>query len=343
MSKKKSANSRLRSKNSRAKAAKTHPLKKASRLFLPYPLFLFVMLVVGAMLSYSTFSAGAIDYLVKAKVPAPPLTEPAVITSPVGGDIFSEVPITVDGTCPLDSYVEIYRNNFFSGSVLCSSDQKFSIDIDLFEGANELNAKVFNLTDDEGPSSTPVTVYYSPPEPEEPTPGTRGGSSRPGGSIKAPFVIKSDFKLKGYFVGERVNWKVELSGGSPPYAVNVEWGDGSSSLISQKDEGSLTLEHIYHQPGGEKGNYRIKIRASDSAGRKAYLEMFLIINRRDVPAPLLGSSGDDSPGAFIGREFLKFLWPAYGVVALMALSFWLGEREELLILGRQTAKRRRRS
>jgi hypothetical protein len=50
-----------------------------------------------------------------------------------------------------------------------------------------------------------------------------------------PFTIKTDFAYRGYKVGQSIEWTFEVSGGVPPYAINIDWGDGTNSLISQKD------------------------------------------------------------------------------------------------------------
>lgn len=317
-----------------------HPLKKASRLFLPYPLFVFLMLSVGVLLLSWTFNISAEDLKVRVKVPAPALTEPAVIESPADGTRFKEVPIKVTGSCPLDSYVNIYRNNVFSGSALCSADKTFEISTDLFEGANELQVKAFNITDDEGPQSDPITVYYDAPKPPvEPAPGTVSPPPASQPSVP-PLLIKSDFKYKGYFTGQLVRWPLEINGGSPPYAINVEWGDGETSLISLKEAGKFNIEHIYDKAGAEKGNYEVKISATDSAGRKTYFQFFIMVRDENAPVAPGGTTGD-SAGIADKREWLKFIWPAYGIVVLMAVSFWLGEREELIELRRHAARRRR--
>lgn len=321
-----------------------HKMSHASRLFLPWPIFAFLMLVVGVFLVYLTFSAAAIDYTVRAKVPAPPLTDPAIIDTPTNGARFSDVPIKVAGSCPDDSYVNLYRNNFYSGSALCI-DNRFEITSDLFEGANELQAKVFNFTDDEGPQSPTVTVYYdkpASPEPELPTypgGGSTGSPARPV-PAKAPFIIRSDFSLIGYYVGQMVRWKVDVSGGSQPYALSIDWGDGKSDLISLKEPGRLTLEHIYKKPGGHRGNYTVKITGSDNSGSKTYLQLFVLVNEKNVPLPVATVRQPLGPGSYFNSNLLKYIWPAYLVVALMAISFWLGEREELAVLRRQGLRRR---
>ncbi|HXY18357.1 MAG TPA: hypothetical protein VEH48_02995, partial [Candidatus Nitrosopolaris sp.] len=73
-----------------------------------------MLLCAGVILALWTFRAVADDIHVTAKVPANPVTGPAVITNPVNGQHFSSIPITISGTCPSDGsggYVKIYRND----------------------------------------------------------------------------------------------------------------------------------------------------------------------------------------------------------------------------------------
>lgn len=143
------------------KSVRRRPVHKK---LLLHPITAFVLLCVGVLAAGSTFTSWAESYDVTAKVHAPALTEPAVITSPTGGQRFSEKTIDVQGDCPADSYIKLYKDAAFSGVALCA-DGRFSIQTDLSTGENELQVRVFNLTDDEGPGSSPVKVFYNLPEP----------------------------------------------------------------------------------------------------------------------------------------------------------------------------------
>jgi hypothetical protein len=284
-----------KSSRPRRKAAvkKRSVLTRRSRFILPWPLITFILLAIGVLLVGWTFQATADDIHVSAKVSAPLPSGPAVITSPGDGSRFTSVPITVSGTCPTDTYVKIYRNNFFSGTAMCTTDGNFTLDIDLFPGQNKLEPKIFNLTDDEGPSSMPVTVFYDVPQ--QPTGGSSGngnapaqppaGTSAPVAATSAsPFTIKSDFAYRGYKVGQSIEWTFEANGGVPPYAINVDWGDGTNSLVSQKEAGKITVNHRYKKVGdGTKGSYKVKASGIDSQGRQTFLQLFLIIVPSGVP------------------------------------------------------------
>jgi hypothetical protein len=316
---------------SRNKAAKTRTSKKSAsqkkRWFIPYPLLIFLLLAAGVFLLAWTFRVSAQDILVTARIQGPAITSPAVITNPVDGTRFSAVPVEVSGTCPPNAaYVEIFRNNVLSGSAICSSGGTFDLQIDLFPGRNDLTAHSFNVTDDEGPVSTTVTVFYDVP-------------LTPSGTIKIPtanpLLIKTAFIYKGYYTGQEVEWPIEISGGSLPYALNVDWGDGSNSIISRKASGQFTINHIYKKTGGYHGNYTIKLQASDPDGDYAYLQFFVIVNNKQV-GPGIGNIYTKSPPTIGGlRHLLWIAWPAYISVFLMVLTFKLGEREEFLILRRR--------
>lgn len=322
--------SRPKSTKRRSRSRPSSAFTQRSRFFIPWPYIFFLMLCVGVLLAGWTFKINADETLiVKARIPAPAITEPAVITNPTNGQRFTTYPIPVSGTCPLNSYIKLYRNDVFSGTAICSSGGTFQLSSDLFPGANEFKARVFNTTDDEGPESNRVTVYLDPvPSGSAPIP-------------LAPLVIKTDFKFVGYYTGQTGRWKLVISGGTPPYAVNVDWGDGTNSIFSRPKAGEIIIQHKYEKAGpGENSSYIIKVTGSDSDDNKAYLEFFVIVNSNNLPELV----GDTIPTAKPpDTRLLWLLWPAYSVIILMITSFYLGEREELMELRKRGALRRRRA
>jgi hypothetical protein len=314
----------------RKKASKQIRNRKKRSIF-SYPLFLFLLLSAGVFLIAWTFRVGA-DVLVTAKVAGPPVTSPAVITNPANGTHFTSIPINVSGTCPSNAaYVEIFRNNVMSGTALCNGGA-FQLSTDLFPGANALVAHVFNVTDDKGPVSSTVTVYYDIPSPPTSGPVTTPRSGGPS-ATNLP-ILKTAFLYKGYHVGQPVVWPLELSGGQPPYAVSVDWGDGTSDLISRPQAGQFNVNHTYSQPGGAQNSFVIKVKATDADGKGAYLQFFVIITPQSI-----GAAGNiftkSPPHISSGLNWLWIAWPLYVVILLMAVSYLLGEREEIIILRRK--------
>ena len=102
--------------------------------FALHPLTVFMLMLTGVIIAGWTVYAGAASYTVNAKVPAPPLTEGAVITSPADGTVTAANSIVVSGTCPSDSYITLSRNNLFSGVSVCDADNTFTISTALSPG-----------------------------------------------------------------------------------------------------------------------------------------------------------------------------------------------------------------
>jgi hypothetical protein len=328
--------------------AKRRPTKKSkNRLFLPYPLVFFLLLCAGVYLCLATFRTNAQDIFVTGRIPGPAVTDKATISSPTDGAHFKAIPITVTGTCPTNAaYVEIFRNNFMSGSAICQADHTYNLNIDLFSGQNELTAYVFNITDDEGPMSDQLTVFYDPPPLL--TPSTTSEGSPASSTVtekKAPFAIKTPFVYKGYYTGDTVAWPIEISGGTPPYAFNVDWGDGDNSVISRKNADDFSITHKYTKPGGYNGNYTIKVQASDSGGNYSYLQFFIIVNDKNSLVALTSNHNDifskPAPALKNLKTWLKVAWPVYGSLAVMAVCFKLGELEQLQILKHNRITHRR--
>jgi hypothetical protein len=316
--------------------------KQRTILNFSWPAVVFFLLCVGIMLAGWTFLASAADITVRAKVSAPLPTGPATIDTPTNGRHFSHVPVTVSGTCPSDgsgAYINLYRNDVFSGSAICDGGQQYSLSTDLFPGANKLKAVIYNKTDDPGPDSNTPIVYYDVPVPPSPPPSQPPAPSKPSGQSTQPLTITSDFKFIGYSVGQTVRWKLAIGGGTSPYAINVDWGDGKNSVVSLKGAGEFTIEHSYDKPGGYKGSYPIVVTAGDAVGDQSLLQLFVLVNSEGT-GPIAGTTIKPPPLAPT-KNWLKWIWPTYAIVSLMALSYLLGEREELLMLKKRNRLRQR--
>lgn len=330
-----------------------------------YALLTFLLLLFGVFLVAITTATRAADISVTAAYLGQPPSEPAVITSPSDGSTFETIPQTFSGTCPAGEFVKLYRNDVFTGSQMCDVDGNFSITTDLFEGENEMRARIFNGADVEGPESPTISVTYNPPEPPPPpedgedpddggggsSDGSGGGTSSGGETAVKQLALLSDLSFHGYRPNELVRWPIEIVGGKAPYALIVNWGDGETDLISRAQSGSFYIEHRYSKPGEYKGSYKITVKASDNSGQEAYLQLVAIVNdpskARDGAATTTGMGGTgsgDEQNALrrlirtIGVQ-LRIGWPLYIVLVLMVSSFWLGERR---LLGKLKAQQRLR-
>jgi hypothetical protein len=314
----------------------SHSGRLVHRRHTHYPIVIFLMLLTGVLLFAMTAVTRAADIQVRATVLGQPPPYAAAITKPVNGQRFSSIPIDVEGTCPPSSVVKIYRNDVFSGSALCSATNDFALQIDLFEGKNTLVARVFNYAEVEGPESDPVEVYYDKPvqAPPKPVPGSK--------TPIAQLFLDTGTLYRGFLVGEEITWPAEIGGGVPPYALSVDWGDGSSDVISLSKAGKFDLKHTYATTGGYKGSYIVILKASDSQGGKAYLQFVIVVNDKKNATSTFTTGDDEDLLGFWQNLYNKFLlmWPLYLVALLMLFSFWLGERREFNLLTRNRRTRR---
>jgi hypothetical protein len=309
-----------------------------------YPILAMIVLCVGVLLAgmsqfASAATSGTGDYVVDASVPGPPPTVAATIDNITDGAHFTSQPQTVSGSCPLNSYVKLYRNGFFSGVSECDASGQWTLTTALFAGANQLAAKDYSYTDQAGPTQTPITVYYDAPantsgsgsdsgsgqnqtttnsngsETVTSNPSTNASStsgmgavtSTTNGSVTAvgePLVIKTDFSYQGVFVGNALSWQIDVEGGQTPYGINIDWGDGTQQVLSRALSGLFTISHTYTRPGGYHGSYPVKISVGDAAGTQSFLQLLAIVN--DHPSGGgNGFFGSSSGGSSLGGSIFS--------------------------------------
>ncbi|HSD56005.1 MAG TPA: PKD domain-containing protein [Candidatus Saccharimonadales bacterium] len=246
---------------------------------------------------------------VEGKVPSNPPTQAATISSPRNGQSFNDLPITVSGLCPKGLLVKIFANNVFVGSAQCENGS-YSIQVDLFSGRNDLVARVFDAFDQGGPDSNIVTVNFDDAQ-FNPTQSSL-------------LSLTSNYAQRGANPGQKLSWPIILSGGTSPYAVSVDWGDGKSpDLISVQFTGTIDLSHTYDSAG----IYKVIVKATDKNGLSAYLQ--LVAQANGAVTSSTTGTGDDDDKAIITRV----LWaPAAICIPLIFLAFWLGRRYELATL-----------
>ncbi len=299
-----------------------HTGKRIPHHHTSFALLGFILLLVGILLASVTFNVNAADLVITGKVAAPAPTIPAVITSPADQDRFTAVPITVSGTCQANQVIRLYRNGDFSGSVFCTGSGTFSIETDLSSGANTLIASTFNVTDDEGPASSPIMVYYDPPA--TPTPNPSSPSSPPSGS--GSLIISVDPKLNIYQLGQPLEWQLKVSNGTPSYTMKIDWGDGTTNTYTLREDGSADLRHVYDSLGDNNGQYVVKIRVTDKNGATVFLQVGILVRGPNIA---LATGGGATSGSFSDRPLytrLQIAWFGWLFLLLALLSFWLGAR-----------------
>jgi len=294
--------------------------------YIPLALLIVLAGVLLSLLSFSTFAGAATPYTgpeagsigLSGTMPAEPPKTAATINSPKNGQHFSTSPITVKGSCPKDTLVEIYKNNIFAGSTPCDNNGNYSVEIDLLFGQNTLKAQVYDVLNQAGPESETITIFYDTALPQ----------AAPSSFLDfygAQLILNTDAAFRGSFPNQQLNVPVTVIGGTAPYAVNVEWGDSNNNIISRSDNTTFNTAHAYKKPG----TYKISLQGTDSNKLVAFLNVAAIIN--GTPDTIAAASTKPPNKLFI-------LWPLLAVAATLVASFWLGERREKHILGAETAK-----
>ena len=253
-------------------------------------------------------------------VPGAPPTVAATINQPTNNQRFGVSPITVSGTCPKDTLVEVFKNDIFAGSTVCSADETYTLEIDLLIGQNVLIARVYDALNQPGPDSTAVTIFYDALP-------TQAGLLSPLSFGGTQLLLNTDAVFRGTFPEQELTMPLDILGGSPPYAVNIQWGDSTNKVIPRNDNVSFTAGHVYKKPG----TYQINIQATDALDRVAFLSVAAIVNGQpDVITPGTTDSVSDTT---LSR--LLLLWPLYVGAFAVVISFWLGERREKHILAKR--------
>jgi hypothetical protein len=242
-------------------------------------------------------------------ISSPPPSRGAVITNPTNGRSFSTLPVTVSGTCPDNTLVKLFSNNIFIGSVDCKS-ASFTLQVDLFNGQNDLIARVYDSLDQAGPDSNTVTVTFNDGQLV---------------AFGARVTLTSNFARMGADPKQNLSWPIILSGGSGPYAISVDWGDGKpQTLKSLTFAGPFNVDHIYDSAGV----YRVVVKATDANGVSAYLQLVAVANGTITTGGNASSTTKQKVVTVTKTQIL--LWPSMVAIPLILLTFWIGRRYELL-------------
>jgi hypothetical protein len=248
---------------------------------------------------------------IQGTVSAPPPALAPIISIPANGASFSTLPVTVGGICDSNLLVKVFKNGVFAGSAQCQSGS-FSLSMDLFSGRNELLAKQYDLLDQESPPSSVIAVDFN---------------DSVDSSASERLTLTTNFAKRGADPGQKLSWPIAISGGTGPYAVTVQWGDGEDSAYSIPFPGEFFIDHSYKNPG----SYTVVVKAVDVNGRTAYLQIVAIgngpLSQEGVSAAGGTTGGEDEPTSANTKTTTRILWqPAAIMIPFILSTFWLGKR-----------------
>jgi hypothetical protein len=243
-------------------------------------------------------------------VPGNPPTQAATIAIPGNGQVFTATPITVSGLCKTGLLIKIFSNNVFVGSTQCVNGS-YSLKVDLFSGRNDLVARVYDALDQAGPDSNTVSVTFNDAQ-----------FAQFGSHVS----LSSNYARIGASPGTPLVWPLILSGGTGPYALSIDWGDGSGpQLQSVSFPGIINVSHTYSQAGV----YVIVVRVTDANGTSAYLQLVGVANGK-----ISGGLTPNTTSSQNGKTTTILWQPMLAAIPLLIIAFWLGRRHELFTLRR---------
>jgi len=237
-------------------------------------------------------------------ISAPAPTQAATITSPANGASFSSLPIKVIGWCPSGLEIQLFKNNVFGGSTMCVNNT-YSITADLFSDQNQLMVVDYDALNQAGPNSNIVTVTFN------------DNASNSG--VASRVSLTSNYSKRGANPDQVLTWPIIASGGTTPYAISVDWGDGDSSdLYTELTAGQFNIEHTYDKAG----TYNVLVKAEDKVGTVSYLQLVAVSN-----GEVSQTSASSTNSTVKVQTTTSFPWELVLFATFAAaVSFWLGIR-----------------
>lgn len=304
----------------------SHTGKRLAHHHTSWRALFLILLVFGGVLVSVTQHAVADSIVIRGKIPAPPITQAAVITFPLNGTVVQNPNVTIIGTCqysapPLSHIVEIYSTATLLGTTLCAGDGTFTLVGELISGENQLIARTVNITDDYGPDSNPVRVMY--PFPGRPAaPASSGKPAAPKYPDSSPVVIVQPSAMQlisktSYIVygpNKPAEWIGSIIGGRGPFVYLIDWGDGTNDQRTVAERDDQTFSHAYQTFKA----YTITVTITD-ANKSSITRTFVAVT------PYAGGgTGSTITGPWGGNQ--SIVWGVYGgyllLIALVGMAWY---------------------
>lgn len=267
------------------RALKLHHRKHTGKLIhhrhTSYWALTFFVLVSGAFTVCIDRMVMADTLVVSATVPAPIPSDPPVFTSPDSGYVSSKAELSFTGTCPVITpavIITLYSGTILLGSAQCNPSGEFAITGTLVPGTQSVTAKVITITGQDGQTSTPLSVTYTPvPKPPVTPPKVTRTSFRqpqppvtieepavttPESPTADPVILAPNTSFITYRPGVGTDIGITFTGGSKPYKVTLDWGDGTKETKQIPDHQLYTFSHVYET----KGSYVLLVTTIDATG-----------------------------------------------------------------------------
>jgi hypothetical protein len=145
-----------------------------------------------------------------------------------------------------------------------------------------------------------------------------------------PLLLRTDYHYEVHLARQAVDLVLGVTGGSAPYNVSTDWGDGTTTKLTRTDTSPFTVSHTYPTLASANKNYAVLVRATDARGTVSLVQLSVVVKGDGIT--LLASNA--TIGGFLDglHHWLWLILPSYVVVVLMAIGYYLGEREEYRVL-----------
>jgi hypothetical protein len=303
---------------------------------------------LGALRAYGLSSSGS--QTVTVNVLGTPPTIGADITYPTNNSITKSPQIQVAGTCEPSTLVATYNNGISAGSSMCSVSGGYTTVIQLIVGVNILQSQDYDGLNQPGPVTAqvlitreqdPVPVITVDPEipaiattpadiAPNPTPVIVPPAPQPadnpcfdttkldGLDMKNPTIIVNCIK-RSIFSGDTITMPIRVVGGTAPYALSIDWGDGLTDLKTVLDSDYHNYQHTYKTAG----IISVHIRTTDAKGLTSFLQTVVQVNGSAATgAP---TSGFNSVLSGLGSIWTEAPVPLYVAAVTLVLGFWVGD------------------
>jgi hypothetical protein len=311
---------------------------------------------LGALRAYGLNSSGSQTITVDVLGAAP--TVGADITYPTTNTTTKSPEIQVTGTCAPDLLVATYNNGIFAGSSVCQSDSTYATVIQLVVGVNILQSQDYDGLNQPGPVTAQVqitreqdpvpvisvdpdvpTIAKTPadiapdltppvvaPAPQ-PTVNPCFDTSKTDALNPANPTIIANCIKRSIFTGDTVTLPIRVTGGTPPYALSIDWGDGFTELKTVLDTEYHNYQHTYKTAG----ILGVSLKTTDAKGITSFLQTVVQVNGTAAAAG--SSSSFTSIISGLGSVWTEAPVPLYVAAVTLVLGFWVGDIFQRIFMG----------
>ncbi len=285
------------------------------------------LMLLSFVWGFNIQSAHADSYDVSASVPFPAPTAAAVIDPSFAGSTQTAEVVELFGTCQSvypSSIVSIWRDGQLLGSTNCQANNTFRLNITLALGGNSLIARTSSISLIYGPDSQPVNVTYTPSTvPTIASPGPTPATNNP-----SDLRITSNQPVAVMSESNTVTIEIKVDGGTSPYTITINWGDGSTETQTVAGPGLYRFTHTYASPN----IFRVLASVTDVLGATKVFQ-FIVTSTSPQAATAQKPTAETTPQSADskGRNYFLLLGTFIGLFVLLIIfltSFWLGRRYE---------------